>query len=334
MAMRWLVLVLVLWAAALGAASTAQQPAPAARQAARIRVADAGPVAFVAAGGQLAVGVGQQLQFFDLNEPATPRDLVTVELAGAPLAIAASDRATLVAVSRGGAPDEIVVVAPDRHDALNEVDEAVTLASLAPFDVVEPRQMVATIKIIPFAVPRAMAERCAAIAAEGGPLLRVAAFQPRQVGLVQTRLPGTKPGVLDKTVEILNLRLAALGCPPVVERRCDHGEAPLAETIAALRRDGVEMILVSGASAITDRRDVIPAALTRLGGTVEHLGMPVDPGNLLMLGRLDDKPFLGLPGCVRSPKLNGFDWVLQRLMADLAVTRRDIVHMGAGGLLK
>ena len=115
MAMRWLVLVLVLWAAALGAASTAQQPAPAARQAARIRVADAGPVAFVAAGGQLAVGVGQQLQFFDLNEPATPRDLVTVELAGAPLAIAASDRATLVAVSRGGAPDEIVVVAPDPY---------------------------------------------------------------------------------------------------------------------------------------------------------------------------------------------------------------------------
>src|SRR5205823_3749969 len=74
--------------------------------------------------------------------------------------------------------------------------------------------------------------------------------------------------------------------------------------------------------------------LTRLGGTVEHLGMPVDPGNLLMLGRLGDEPVMGLPGCARSPKQNGFDWVLQRLVADLPVGRRDIMLMGAGGLLK
>jgi len=113
--MRWLVPVLVLSAAAVGLPSTAQQPAPAARQEARIRVTEAGPVAFVAAGGQLAVGVGQQLQFFELSEPANPRDLATVELEGRPTALGVSDRATLVAVSRGGPTDEIVVVAPDPY---------------------------------------------------------------------------------------------------------------------------------------------------------------------------------------------------------------------------
>src|SRR5690606_41413212 len=44
-------------------------------------------------------------------------------------------------------------------------------------------------------------------------------------------------------------------------------------------------------------------------------------------------PALGLPGCSRSPKRNGFDWVLQRLAADVPVTARDIMRMGAGGLL-
>lgn len=293
------------------------------------RVLSAADIATLRAAGHERV-TAAKLDADDMAEDAAAT-LVARAAAGDGLTVAAAftGRCNLIAQSPG-----VVVVDHDRVDRLNEIDEAVTLASLPPFDVVEARQMVATIKIIPFAVRRDIAERCAAVAAEGGPLLRIAAFRPRQVGLAQTRQPETKVSVLDKTVEILNGRLAALGCPPLIERRCAHTEAALTETIEALRRDGAEMILASGASAITDRRDVVPASLVRAGGTVDHFGMPVDPGNLLMLGRLDGAPFLGLPGCVRSPKLNGFDWVLPRLIADLPVTRRDIVRMGAGGLLK
>lgn len=293
------------------------------------RVLSAADVATLRAAGHERV-TAAKLDADDMAEDAAAT-LVARAAAGDGLTVAAAftGRCNLIAEGTG-----VVVVDRDRVDRLNEIDEAVTLASLPPFDVVEPRQMVATIKIIPFAVRRDVAERCAALAAEGEPLLRIAAFRPRQVGLAQTKQPETKESVLDKTVEVLNGRLAALGCPPLIERRCAHTEAALTETIEALRRDGAEMILASGASAITDRRDVVPASLVRVGGTVEHFGMPVDPGNLLMLGRLDGAPFLGLPGCVRSPKLNGFDWVLPRLIADLPVTRRDIVRMGAGGLLK
>ena len=92
-------------------------------------------------------------------------------------------------------------------------------------------------------------------------------------------------------------------------------------------------ILVFGASAIADRRDVIPAALEAAGGRVEHLGMPVDPGNLLMIGAIGPVPVIGAPGCARSPKENGFDWVLMRLLAGLDVTREDVTGMGVGGLL-
>ncbi|HZF35131.1 MAG TPA: molybdopterin-binding/glycosyltransferase family 2 protein [Candidatus Angelobacter sp.] len=246
------------------------------------------------------------------------------------LATAFTGRCNVLATAAG-----VLVVDRERLDRINLLDEAVTIATLPPYDVAQPREMVATVKIIPFAVSQAVLDACIAVAADGGPLVRVSAFRSRSVGLIQTRLPGIKESVLDKTVDVINGRLAALGCPPVNESRCAHDTAALAAAIAEMRGRGTELVLIAGASAITDRRDVIPAAIERAGGRVDHFGMPVDPGNLLLLGRLaDDTHVLGLPGCVRSPKVNGFDWVLQRLIADLPVTRADIMRMGAGGLLK
>jgi len=42
---------------------------------------------------------------------------------------------------------------------------------------------------------------------------------------------------------------------------------------------------------------------------------------------------IGAPGCARSPKENGFEWVLMRLLAGLPVPREAITGMGVGGLL-
>ncbi|HEY1799109.1 MAG TPA: molybdopterin-binding/glycosyltransferase family 2 protein [Stellaceae bacterium] len=236
-------------------------------------------------------------------------------------------RANLHATTRG-----LLVFDRARLDRLNLIDEAVTLGTLPEYAIVEPKQMVATVKIIPFAAPREAVEAGKAIATAGGPLIHIAAFQAKAVAMIQTRLPGLKESILDKTREVTEARLAALGCSLVRERRCAH----VADDLAAEVRDALgdaDMVLIHGASAILDRRDVIPAAIVAAGGEVEHFGMPVDPGNLLLLGRIDGKPVLGLPGCARSPKVNGFDWVLERLIADVPVGREDIMRMGAGGLL-
>jgi molybdenum cofactor cytidylyltransferase len=193
--------------------------------------------------------------------------------------------------------------------------------------------MLATIKIIPFAAPEAAVARAAALAAEGGPLVRVAPFVAKNVGLVSTRLPGTKPLLLDRNAQSVAARVEGLGGRLVAERRCDHAEAAVGEAVRELLDEGCDAILVFGASAIVDRRDVVPAGIVRAGGHVDHFGMPVDPGNLLLLAHAGPVPVLGLPGCARSPKTNGYDWVLRRIMADLKVTGTDIMRMGGGGLL-
>jgi len=138
---------------------------------------------------------------------------------------------------------------------------------------------------------------------------------------------------MDKTRRILDERLKPAGAFVIDEARVPHDASHLAHALAMLATEGADLLIAFGASAITDENDVIPAAIRSAGGEVSHFGMPVDPGNLLLIGELDGKPVLGAPGCARSPAENGFDWVLNRLLAGLEVSREDITGMGVGGLL-
>jgi len=235
-------------------------------------------------------------------------------------------RANLFAAKAG-----VLVVDRTAVDRINGVDEAITFATLAAFKPVVEGEMVATVKLIPFGVEAGL--RDAAVAAASGGALRIAPYTIKRVGVISTLLPGLAPKVIDKTLRVTAERLAPAGAAIMTERRVPHDEAALAAAVKELLGLGAELVIVFGASAIADRRDVIPAAVTAVGGAIEHFGMPVDPGNLLLIGNAGGVPILGAPGCARSPVENGFDWVLTRLLAGLKVTRSELMVMGVGGLL-
>nr|WP_246717612.1 molybdopterin-binding protein [Microvirga flocculans] len=225
----------------------------------------------------------------------------------------------------------VLVVDADAIDGFNAIDEAMTTATLLAYKPVVAGEMVGTVKIIPYAIPEALVQK--GLSRIGRDALRVAPYGRRSVGVISTMLPGLKPGVVDKTVAVLAKRLQPANASIVWERRVPHDTAALAQELAARASSDAQLIIVFGASAIADRRDVIPSAIESAGGRVEHFGMPVDPGNLLLLGSIAGKPVIGAPGCARSPRENGFDWILHRLLADLPVTRADIMSLGVGGLL-
>jgi molybdenum cofactor cytidylyltransferase len=238
-------------------------------------------------------------------------------------------RANLFAAEAG-----VLLVDAAAVDAINAVDEAITVATLPAHKAVVAGEMIGTVKIIPYAVPGAMLDRALAAASrDGGGAVRVAPYRRRRVAVASTVLPGLKPSVVKKTLEVLGERLAPAEAVVAQEVRVPHETRKLADELRRLGASDAELIVVFGASAIADRRDVIPAAIEAAGGRIEHFGMPVDPGNLLLVGSLHGKPVIGAPGCARSPKENGFDWVLHRLLAEVPVTRADIVGMGVGGLL-
>lgn len=220
-------------------------------------------------------------------------------------------------------------------DAINAQDEAITVATLPPMQPVVEGEMIATVKIIPFAVRRACLDR--SLAPATAPSVHVAPWVPLKVGVISTLLPSLKAATVTKTLRVLQERLDSAGSTIAAERRVPHDAPPLAEAIATIV-SSVDLVVIFGASAITDRRDVVPVAIEMAGGRVEHLGMPVDPGNLLLLARLglDGRgpvPIIGAPGCARSPKENGFDFVLRRFLAGLPVAGADLRRLGVGGLL-
>jgi molybdenum cofactor cytidylyltransferase len=241
---------------------------------------------------------------------------------------AATGRVNLIAESAG-----LLTVDAGLIDRMNAVDESVTVATLPNHSVVAPKEMLATIKVIPFSAPGRVLSVVEAMA-RGRQAMTISPFRPLKVGLVLTELPGIKESVMEGAVEATDARIRGLLGTLLPVERVRHDEPSTAEALTRLRRAGAELLLIAGASAVVDRRDIGPAAIVRAGGVIEHFGMPVDPGNLICLGRIGEIPAMVLPGCARSPKLNGFDWVLARIFAGRRVTAREVMGMGVGGLLK
>ena len=224
------------------------------------------------------------------------------------------------------------IVAIDRAgvDRVNAVHEAVTFATRFPFQPVLAGEVVGTIKIIPFAIHENVLREVLAVAR---PVLAVTPYTVKSVALISTRLPGLSEKVIDKTLRVMEARLQPAGAAISSEQRVPHAPDEIAKSIGAAINRGAELVIVLGATAIADRRDVVPSALTRAGGEIEHFGVPVDPGNLMLIGRVNGVPVIGAPGCARSAKPSGFDRVLARLLTALPIAREEVTTLGVGGLL-
>lgn len=226
----------------------------------------------------------------------------------------------------------------ERLTRLNE-SQGITLATLEDNSIVEAGKTVATVKVIPFAVPEAEVTRAERIAAqEERALITVKELAPRTVAVVLSGSPSVRQRVMEnferplrERVEALKSDIRSVDYIPLEDER---GESALAEVLKQRAAAGADLILLAGETAIMDRYDLAPRAVERAGGEVTCFGAPVDPGNLLMLAYLQEVPILGAPGCARSPKVNVIDWVLPRLLAGERLTRRDILALGHGGLLE
>ena len=261
------------------------------------------------------------------NEAAT---LITEILAGANVTASNTftGRCNLISNTHG-----LLLLDKEKLNTINLIDESVTIATSKPYDITADGQLVATIKIIPFAISKSILN--AVIKAIGKePLISIAPFEKKALGLIMTRLPGMKESIFDKTLEVATRRIVQFDSKITKEIRCQHTQPDVILAIKSMQKSNCDIILIFGASAVVDRADVLPAAVTNAGGRIEHFGMPVDPGNLLFISEIGGTPIIGMPGCARSPKLNGFDWVLWRLLANVPVAGKDIMLMGSGGLLK
>lgn len=270
--------------------------------------------------------IAARLEPGDVDENAAAARLAAAlvpdpDAAGLRRTDAFTGRVNLVAEGPGVAVLDVAAL-----QALNRVHPMITVATVPPLHQMEAGGMVATIKIIAYAVPGGALEEAERL---GAGAIRLARPVHGSAGLVVTQIPGGPPD--DKGVRAVAGRLEALGLEMAETVFVPHETQALAGALAGLPGD---IALVLTASATSDPDDVAPEAVRAAGGQVERFGMPVDPGNLLFLGQIGTRPVIGLPGCARSPALNGADWVLSRVACGIAVGSDDIAGMGVGGLLK
>ena len=218
-------------------------------------------------------------------------------------------------------------------EKINNIDMGITIATKREQTLVHAGELVALVKIVPFGIAAARVMDVETMVRTTAPILAVDKLQARSVTLIVTGPPSARADLLDDFVDPVRQRVMALESTLDQVVYVAHEPEAIAEAIKAQCDSGCDLVLIAGISAIMDREDVVPTALRLAGGTLTHLGVPVDPGSLLMLGYLDAMPVIGAPGCIKSPKTNVIDHILPRLMAGERLTRADLVALGHGGLL-
>lgn len=243
--------------------------------------------------------------------------------AGLRIAEAFTGRVNLHATGPG-----VVDIDAEAINALNAVDPAITLATVAPLVRVARGTLVGTVKIIAYGVDEKRLSEAEAVARGA---IRVRPVMRRSAGLILTEVEGQTEKLNAKAREVTGRRLRALGMELAGSVAVPHEAGAIAAALEALPGD---IALILTGSATSDPLDVGPQGVRQAGGEVIRFGIPVDPGNLLFLGQLGERPVIGLPGCARSPALNGADWVLERIACGIEISAADMAAMGVGGLLK
>jgi molybdenum cofactor cytidylyltransferase len=295
---------------------------------------DAADVSVLASEGYSAV-YAVELEEDDVDEDHAARRVAEAAAAGCcGLVIQgpSDGRVNLAAAVSG-----VLRVDPARLEQVNRC-EGVTFATLRSYRLVRPGQVVATIKIIPYALPVGVLERAEQAARGDAPLLWVSELKARAVGLLLSGLPAAAGRVVRSFEAPLRKRIESWGSQLMqvdyVALNGNRDEVDLAAALCQQIERGCELVVLAGETSIMDRNDVAPRAVIQAGGQVLSVGAPVEPGNLLMLAQLEGVPVVGLPGCARSPKENVVDWVLPVLLAGDPLDAVDVAGMGYGGLME
>ena len=230
--------------------------------------------------------------------------------------------------------DGIIIFQPNQLFSINSVTNDIGIASLKAFSKVKKNQIVASIKAIPFGIKKNNLQNIINVCQE---CFKILPFQKKNIHLIQTTNQKTRAKILEKTLEVTKDRLSSCGNNKIVEKKCSHEIKSICEQLKESINEDADIILIFGTSAISDINDIIPQSILEINGSVLRLGMPVEPGNLILLAEIKISKkhisIIGMPGCARSKKENGVDWILWRKLCDLKISSEDINHMGNGGLL-
>jgi len=236
-------------------------------------------------------------------------------------------RINLFAETRG-----ILKVDLDALERLNSL-EGIAVATIAANQVVEPKKMVATLKVIGLAIAEDVLQEVENLNRQTSSVIAVRELRATRVALILTGSQAARARVEKGLIAPIHGRVQDLGGSVVSNEYVEPDAHAIADAIERAKNLNVDCVILAGETSIMNTSDVTPSGITLAGGTIELYGAPVEPGNLLLLAYANDLPIIGAPGCVKSRDTNVVDLILPRVLAGERLRKRDIVALANGGLL-
>ena len=205
--------------------------------------------------------------------------------------------------------------------------EGISVFTLFHGQPVEAGETVAKAKVTPLAIPETTLRE---IETRDRALVGVAAFRPTVIGAVANER--LEPRQRTRFESALKQKVDWFGSRLLPVRFSSASDRAVADELRQLRREGAQVLVVAGASAL-DPLDPVFSALALVGAPMERHGAPAHPGSLLWLARWGGAPVLGMPTCGMFSQATTFDLVLPRLLAGQKVGNRELAGLGHGGLL-
>jgi len=215
---------------------------------------------------------------------------------------------------------------------INSIFPEIAVCTLKNYSIIKKGQLVGNVKILPYAIKKFKVDKIL----KDNNLKKI--FQVSKVKISKIAIIFTSNNISllkkKKILTAVNSRLKNFNLVVNFEEVCKHNHKDLSNRIQKVMKKNPDLLLIYGESSISDLNDVVPRAVLDSKGKVLSSLLPTDPGNLLLVGSIQKTPLIGVPGCAKSIKRNGFDDVLERLCHGETFTKRKLLDLAEGGLYK
>jgi molybdenum cofactor cytidylyltransferase len=209
---------------------------------------------------------------------------------------------------------------------------SLVIASTLNFSFATAGQRIASIKSAPFAVAKSDFEGTLNMLRERGPIMQARPVRNSTVGVLYCDpTNGERARTLFESV--VRQKLERFGIRTHNSVAVLENDEHVSRAMQQLLRAKPAVILIASTTAPAGPGDVVGRAMAKINCQIERFLVPVEPGNLLLMGYKDDIPVVSAPGCFRSLKPNVVDLLMPPMLARYRVSTWELACLGHGGLL-
>ena len=220
----------------------------------------------------------------------------------------------------------------DKLIKINTKQRNIAICTLKNYSIITNGQLVGNVKILPYAIDKKVILKITKDVSTKR-IFQISRKTIQKVAIIFTANNIRNINKI-KILNAVNSRLDKFNLKINTVKYCNHNHKVLSAKIKEISKENIDLILIYGETSISDSSDVVPKSIIDIKGKVISSLMPTDPGNLLLIAHFKKIIIIGVPGCAKSLKRNGFDDILERVCHGEKFNKKKIAEIADGGLYK